>query len=364
MALQPRHGKQGLVRQGENRLTGAIKCHRCDLPQDQQVAGVLDHWPALAAAAGLPDVLPVATLLMTKSAPALRRLVARLDLADGRALILKEERRGTPLTPDHFNDCVAAQESARLAISGNLKGLRVPKCLAHLPGQGLALFEFMPGQTAATLVEAATSHDDRRAALQACGRWLAELHRETSEGHRPYQTRFVLDYQRKLRADIAANRLRVAEPALFLRLSHLIEAGADWWDGHPARHARRHGDYSLRNVLMDGSRVSAIDFRPRQTGPVGHDVARLLVDFASLHGEHQKIPDGQILQGPYRTAFFKGYDFSGADDASIGFLYGIQILQDWTRIPVAEADRSFLQMVRLQGLVATAMRLFPDLRQE
>lgn len=364
MASLPRPGKRGLVRQRENRLTGGAKSYRWDVPQDQRVAAVLDHWPALAAVAGLPGSPPAVTLLMTKSAPALHRLVARLDLADGRALILKEERRGTPLTPNHFNDCVAAQESARLAISGNLKGLRVPKCLAHLPTDGVALFEFFPGQTAASLVEAATSHDDRRAALQACGRWLAELHRETSDGRRPYQTRFVLDYQRTVRADIAAGRLRVAEPALFLRLSHLIEAGADWWDGHPARHARRHGDYSLRNVLIEGSRVCAIDFRPRQTGPVGHDVARLLVDFAALHGEHQKIPDGQILQGPYRTAFFKGYEDTGADDASIGFLYGIQILQDWVRIPVAEADRSFLQMVRLQGLVATAMRLFPDLRQE
>lgn len=334
------------------------------MQQDQRVAAALAHWPELARQTGLSPEMPRANVLMYRQTASARRLVLRLETVEGRQAILKQELRGEPLAPDHFNECIAAQEGARLAMSGDVRGLRVPKCLAFLPDHGIALMDHFPGRTAATLVGSAPGHDGRRAALNACGRWLAEFHRSTSGGRRPYRTHFVLDYYKGLRARISAGDLRVAEPRLFLRLSQMIEQGADWWEGQPALHARRHGDYSLRNVLIGASTVAAIDFRPRQTGPIGHDVARLLIDFAALHGEHAKIPDGQILQGPYRAAFFQGYDLATSDDASVGFLAGVQILQDMLRIPADEQDRSLIQIVRLQGLIATAMRLFPNLRQE
>ncbi len=329
---------------------------------EERLTAALTEWPVLAAQAGLPGDRPRATLLAQSDQGPAFRLVARLDLPGGRALILKQEQRGGPDPCDHFNRSVEAQETARLRMSGNVAGLRVPKCLARLPEKALALFECLPGATAAARIEEADDNVERRAVLQACGRWLAELHRASATGIRPYQTRYALDHQHKLRADITAGRLKVAEPGLFLRLSHQIEQGADWFERQPARHGQRHGDFGLRNVLIDRDQVAAIDFRPLQTAPVGHDVARLLVDFAALYAEHRKIPDGQLLQGPYRTAFFRGYDFARAEDASIGFLFGIQILQDWLKIPVRPEDRGLMQLVRFEGLMTTALRLFPDLR--
>jgi aminoglycoside phosphotransferase (APT) family kinase protein len=361
MAAPARPGKPGLSPGGQ--IVQCLRKPPGGSVQDRtDVTAALKHWPTLARRAGLPEAMPEAEPVLSRSDVAGARVVLTLTLADGRRLVLKEDRAGGAAAAQ-FSDGIAAQERARFLLSGNTHGLRVPKVLAHLPEAGVALMEHMPGETAAALLEAAPGNPERRAILNACGRWLAEFHRSSSDGCRPYRTRFALDHQRKLRADMAAGALRVAEPWLFLRLSHAVEAAADLWEGRPARHAQRHGDFSLRNLLIAPGRVAAIDFRSPKTAPVGHDVARLLVDFAALFAEHRKIPDGHLLQGPYRTAFVRGYDFAGADDASIGFLYGIQILQDWQRIPADEGNRSLLQIVRLQGLVTTAMRLFPALRR-
>ena len=331
--------------------------------QAEQIAGAMAIWPRLAEAAALPRAVPKVAPLLVRSDDKGARLVLALESA-GRQLILKQEEPAAAGEKAHFTQSLAAQESARLRLAGNTQGLRVPKVLAFLPEQGIALMERLDGEPAAHLLEKAESRNDRRDVLAACGRWLGEFHRATSGGApRPYQPRLVLEHLRAQRTLIGQGQLKVADPRFYLQLSTLVEAAAIEFTGQPSRHARRHGDFSLRNILIGGSRVGAIDFKPEQTAPVGYDIARLLVDYTALYGDHGKIPDGQLLQGPDRTAFFRAYDFAKQEDAAVGFLMRVQLLSEWVRIPANEEQRGLMQILRLQGLTETALRLFPALRQ-
>lgn len=330
------------------------------MDQSERIAKVMALWPRLAQTASLSQLVPIAVPLLIRSDEKGARLVLALEV-DGRHLILKQEE---PAGKDHFTQSLAAQEAARLHLVGNTLGLRVPKLLAFLPEHGVALMERLAGEPAAHLLEKAESRQDRRDVLAACGRWLGEFHRATADhDQRAYQPRLVLNHLRAQRALVGQGQLKVADPGLYLRLSICVEAAATVFAGQPSRHASRHGDYSLRNVLIDETRVGAIDFKPEQRAPVGHDIMRLLVDYAALYGEHAKIPDGQLLQGPDRAAFFRAYGFTKEDDAAVGFLARVQILSDWTRIPAHEDRRGLMQVLRLQGLTETALRLFPDMRR-
>lgn len=363
MAGRKGGGKPGLsqpARIGQvppNGLAGA------GVNQAQQIARAMATWPRLAEAAALPSAVPKVAPLLTRSDDKGARLVLALESA-GRRLILKQDEPAAAGDNTNFTRSLAAQDYARLRLAGNTQGLRVPKVLAFLPEQGIALMERLDGEPAAHLLEKAESRNDRREVLAACGRWLGEFHRATSGGApRPYQPRLVLEHLHAQRASIGLGQLKVADPGFYLRLSAVIEAAATEFTGQPARHARRHGDFSLRNIVIGGSRVGAIDFKPEHTAPVGYDIARLLVDYTALYGDHGKIPDGQLLQGPDRTAFFRAYEFAKPEDAAVGFLLRVQILSEWLRIPAIEEQRGLMQILRLQGLAETALRLFPALRQ-
>ena len=363
MAARTGRGKPGLPKPARIGQVLPKEQAGAGVDQAEQIARALAIWPRLAAAAALSSAVPTAEPLLVRSDDKGARLVLALE-SGGRQLILKQEEPADAGGKDHFSQSLAAQESARLRLVGNTQGLRVPKLLAFLPEHGIALMERLGGEPAAHLLEKAESRQDRREVLAACGRWLGEFHRATSGGaQRPYQPRLVVEHLRVQRALVEQGQLKVAEPKLYLQLSTLVEAAAAEFAGQLSRHARRHGDYSLRNILIGGSQVGAIDFKPEHSAPVGYDIARLMVDYAALYGEHGKIPEGQLLQGPDRTAFFRAYEFAKDDDAAVRFLMRVQLLSDWVRIPATEGRRGLMQILRLQGLTETAMRLFPGLRQ-
>lgn len=332
---------------------------------DKLARAALAHWPALAKSCGLSGEAPTYEVVLARQDALGPKVILLVRQGEGRLMLLKQELRPDNHPGGHFALSLAAQEQARRRLAGNMQGLRVPRLLAFLPTEATALLEYLPAENAAALLEQSDSNRDRREILQDCGRWLAEFHRSARGPHRPFQTRFACDHLRKLRSDVNIGQLKVADTALFMSLADAVLASADQFDGLPAHHAERHGDYNLRNILIDRagltSKVCAIDFRPSQSAPVGYDVARLLVDFTALYAEHLKVADGELLQRAYMGAFFRGYDFAKRDDAAIGFLTGVQIVQDWLRIPAREEQRSLMQTLRLAGLVQTARRMFPQL---
>lgn len=330
--------------------------------QTLQADLVAAHWPALADLAGLPPDQPAARTLLAHRDGSGARVVLELALADGTRLILKRDGRADP--DGHFARSITAQRLARLRLQGNLLGLRVPKILAELPLDRVALMEAAPGCQAAVAIEQAEDNPARREILATSGRWLTGFHRSGATTLRPYQTRFALAFLRERRGRLSGRGPVSDETRLLAKLFAAVETSASLYDGKRARHANQHGDFTLRNLIIGPDTVAAIDFRPEHSAPVGYDVVRFLVDYVTLYGDHRKIPDGQLLSGADQGAFFGGYDFAGPDDAAIGFLAGVQLIQDWLRLPADPDRRSLVQTLRLSGLRETALRLFPVLRDD
>jgi aminoglycoside phosphotransferase (APT) family kinase protein len=363
MAAQAAHGKAGVSGVGKiGQVAGAANTPRGGyLEQADLIEMTMKHWPDLARRAGLSPDRPRVCPILVRQDESGARIILGVEIS-GKNLILKHEWSATGTINHHFAQSLAAQTKARLRLSGNTLGLKVPAVLASLEAENLVVMERLPGDLAAHVIEGAKNRRDRRAVLKACGEWLGAFHRSTPLPQRPYQPRFVLEHLRRQRSAITEGRVAVAGRQRFLALSEAVEASAQAYVDKPANHAWQHGDFSFRNVVLDATGTGVVDFKPEHTAPIGHDIARLLVEYLSLYGEHANIPDGQILQGPDRAAFFRAYGLDEGDDPSIRFLYGAQGLSDWSRIPADENRRSLLQMLRLEGLTQTMQRLYPALR--
>ena len=299
-------------------------------------------------------------LLTWRDEPTRRRIVLEMASPGQPPLVLK--LAPLPSDPALFAGSLAAQQAALRAMGGG-----VPRVLAAQPESHVLLMERVPGDTAAGVMEQATRPEQLDDALEACGRWLARFHAATDAGPRSYRPRVVCEHLARQRDAVVAGRRPVPLAQEFVALStRVIDAGPEY-DGLPARAAGRHGDMNLRNLVLAGDPPGVagawgLDFAPAQTAPVGHDVARLLLNFAVCCTDPAQIPEGEVLPPRALAAFFRGYDFAGPEDASIGFLLRNQIIADWARIPPAAARTDLLQQIRLAALRAIARRAFPDLR--
>lgn len=348
----------------ERAVQALLRKRRAWLDQAQDLNLLAQHWPVLAAKAGLKPTLPAAHRLLSRTDRTGKRLVLALSSADGTALIFKYDGQSEPGHEGHFARSIAAQRIARVRMQGNLRGLRVPRVLAELPEACVALMEAAPGQQAAALIETATDNVARRLVLTACGRWLSGFHAASKHTRRSYRTHFVLSALAERRASLLRGQLKACEVGLLVRLVTAVEESADAHEGKMAAHGQQHGDFTLRNLLIADNVVSAIDFRPEHRAPVGYDVMRFLVDYVTLFGDHRKIRDGRLLASADRAAFFAGYDLAKPNDAAIDFLAGVQLIHDWLKLPADPARHSLLQTLRLSGLRESAMRLFPQLRSD
>ncbi|GGH55516.1 phosphotransferase [Frigidibacter albus] len=317
-------------------------------------------WPRLAAMAEVPVDGYAPKMLSWRDEPTRRRIVLEMTAPGHPPLVLK--LAPLPADPALFSGSLAAQQAALRAMGGG-----VPRVLAALPESHALLMERVPGDTAAAIMEQATRPEQLDDALEACGAWLSRFHTATDAGMRAYRPRAVCDHLARQRDAVEAGRRQVPLAREFLALSDRVIAEGARYDGLPARAGGRHGDMNLRNLVLAGDPPGqggawGLDFAPAQSAPVGHDVARLLLNYAVTCTDPEQIPEGEVLPPRALVAFFKGYAFSGCDDASIGFLLRNQIVADWARIPAAAAKSDLLQQIRLAALRAIARRAFPDLR--
>lgn len=322
--------------------------------------GALALWPRLAAMAEVQAADYTPRLLSWRAEPTRARVVLEMSSAGQPPLVLKFAP--LPADPALFAGSLAAQQAALRAMHGG-----VPRVLAALPEAHVMLMDRVPGETAAAVMEQATEPQQLDDALEACGRWLARFHASTDAGMRDYRPRAVCDHLQRQRDAVLAGRKQVPLAREFAALSERVVAEAPRYRGLPASAGARHGDMNLRNIVLAGDPpgqggIWGLDFAPTQIAPVGHDVARLLLNFAVSCTDPEQIPEGEVLPPRALAAFFRGYVFAAPDDASIGFLLRNQIVADWARIPVAAAKSDLLQQVRLAALRAIARRAFPDLR--
>ncbi len=107
----------------------------------------------------------------------------------------------------------------------------------------------------------------------------------------------------------------------------------------------------MRNLIVSEDRVAGIDVTKSDGAPVGFDVAKLLLDYASVIEAGEDASAGHILSRDAKDAFFDGYTLVGPDDPSVNFLIVPRVLATLMRIPKqadkrSQANRRTLKVLR------------------
>jgi hypothetical protein len=108
-------------------------------------------------------------------------------------------------------------------------------------------------------------------------------------------------------------------------VERLSELAAKYSD-QPTVSAVQSGDFHMRNLIFDGTCLTRINISKNQPAPMGHDIARLLLDYTAILRSSKDLESGQIIPADANEAFFGGYRLVGPDDPSVQFLPYAKIL--------------------------------------
>ncbi|SFD72019.1 phosphotransferase [Roseivivax sediminis] len=319
------------------------------MPDPALVQAALAALPALAEEAGLPaegwQMRPLSERIDARVA----RILLRLD-RPGMSLVLKHEAR--PHRPEAFAAAAGAHMEAQAAFP-TAPGLGIPALLAVDIDRQSLLMEHAAARPIGPLFETAPHGP----LLTRAGAWVGAFHSARPGTRRIFQPKFTLRYLDRILGELDAGTRAIAAPDRFRAAAAAQIAGADRFEGRETVAARLHGDLHLRNILV-GEAVWGIDFTPGDMAPVGHDLARLLVDYATLHADHAQIASGDVLPQDAEAAFFEGYRVVGANDPSVGLLLRHRVLADWWGLPADPGARSPAQARRFERLQSLADRTF------
>lgn len=315
------------------------------------VAAALAHWPALARQMGEDPAAWKAAPLSLRNDARVARSVLVLQGPGGRWLVLKHQLR--PGADPGFPDAVAAHLEVMAAWP---KG--APALHAVEPAAQALVMDYLAATPLSQLLDEAPVAG-QEALLRRAGRWLGGFHSALPGERRVFQPGFTLRYLRGIMSEVASGARQVVAPERFLRCAGALCARQAAYEGRETLTAQTHGDLHLRNLVMDDAQCWGIDFAAGRVVPVGHDIARLLVDYAILHAQKDAIPRGEVLPVGASSAFFEGYQRVASGDPSVGLLLRNRVLAEWWGLPVT--GRSIAQERRLAGLMPLVGRVFPGI---
>lgn len=318
--------------------------------QDPLSAAALRCWPGLAEEAGLPTDGWKSKPLARREDARVARVLLLMTHRDGREVVLKHEAR--PERPNGFMTAMAAHLAAQ---DGFAEGM--PALLSFDVRSQACAMEYVPGQPLSRVLEDAPDPAAHLPYLRRTGAWLAGFHRVDLGEPRIFQPKFSVRYLRVILDEVRSGHRPVVEQARFERCAEYLCDLQPAYEGRRTVTAQTHGDLHMRNVLVGEDRVWGIDFAGGRVVPVGHDVARLLVDYATLRAPHERVAAGMVLPDEALRAFFEGYDLVGPDDPSVQLLLRHRVLADWWGLP---AQRSAAQERRRKRLMALTRRVFAE----
>lgn len=245
-----------------------------------------------------------------------------------------------PIDPDAFERHYRMQVSAFDAFPRS-PSLIMPRPIIADPDLQTSLSEYCDGAPLSDLMRLHEGDvEGRLALLRRAGAWLDAFHRCQIVERRKFQTKYTTNRYKRVRDEILAGRRDVAaEQSILQGIEYLLNIAADY-TGQETVSARQHGDLHMRNLIVSEDRVAGIDVTKSDGAPVGFDVAKLLLDYASVIEAGESASAGQILSRDAKDAFFDGYTLVGPDDPSVNFLMVPRVLATLMRIPKQEGDRS------------------------
>lgn len=307
-------------------------------------------WPDLAAQAGLIASDWAPSRLAFREDGSVARILVRLDAAGHAPLVLKYESR--PVQPAVFADALRVHLAIQDACAGG-----VPEILSASPERQAVLMTHVPGKPLSVLLDGA-SLSEQCALLRRAGAWLSRFHEAMKGEPRVFQPKFTLNFLRQVLEEIADGRRTVIEPERFCSAAETLCAAQREYEGHLTQAAVTHGDMHMRNILVGTESVWGIDFAGGRVVPVGHDIGRLLADYAILRAPHAQVPVREVLPPAARAAFFEGYRLVGPDDPSVRLLIRHRVLAEWWGLPAMALSPA--QARRWRGISALAARAFPE----
>lgn len=324
------------------------------LDKELLIEAALSLWPSLATSADLYPDEWVSSVVSMRSDARVQRVV--LAMARGsETLIYKYEAE--PKRRDFFLQQIEAQQQAFTGLQSHPSAF-VPEILAFDEGHQATVMSYAQGETLAKVFENTdvSSHPE---SLEQAGRWICAFHSTFVDESRIFQPKFTMRFLRERMQQVKAGSVKVARQNLFLKYATLFLDQESEYEGQSTTSARTHGDLHLRNILVQTSgATTGIDFGHSKPAPVGHDLARLLVDYATLFGAQKGVDQGALLSEQATHAFFKGYTLVDANDTSVRCQMRMRIFADWLSIPNIRHKRSFAQHRRFRGLLPLAERVF------
>lgn len=317
---------------------------------DQLSKQAMKLWPALSAQLETPPGDIQMTPLARRQDARVDMVALRLDRDAGPPLVLKLQAR--PVDPERFAKAMQGHMRAFEAFPTG-----VPEVLAVDFDAQACVMAFAQGQPLAVVLQDAPIMAQARAMRQA-GAWLGQFHRATVVESRIFQPKYTLGYLRDVITEVQTGKREVVDAERFLACASSLCANQQMYEGRETKAAQTHGDLHMRNLLM-GPQVKAVDFSADHVVPVGHDIARLLSDYAILRARHDDIPPEEALPVAIRNAFFDGYGLVGPDDPSVQLLVRHRILAEWWGLPADPQDRSVAQHQRWLGIKSLTARIFP-----
>jgi len=313
----------------------------------RDIEDVADALPRMLEKAGLePDGWDV-RILSQRDDAVMRRVVLGLEAPGQPPLVLKAVFH--PYDPDAFCDGLNAQDRVAISVPG------VPRILTADLSSQLVLMERLPGQTLFDLC-VDQPVDTHAPHLRAVGAWLDVYHRAEGVEPRNFRPEFTQRYLDEVAEAVASGKKQIPQRPRFLE-------AVNWLRANPPRGAQCrtvaaqcHGDLNMRNLMVDGDRVGALDFQPLRVVPVGHDLVRLFLHYAAFCP--QAYEGDSILPGVDLSAFFEGYTLTGPWDFTLPYLARVRLLDDWSRIPKLQEDRSFAEQRRFRGILGLVDRAF------
>lgn len=290
-----------------------------DLDQNAEKA-----WPQTLEDAGLPKEGWQLQRLSRRDDPKISALTQLATHKDGRRLVYRFQFR--PRDKGKFQTYADLQKDAFQRFP-NSHLISMPRPIFSDPEQQVSLTEFVSGKV---LAEAMGAYEPGAAEqldlVQKAGVWLDAFHRSSNLENRAFQPKFTLGYYNRMRGKIRSGERSIAAQPLFLKgIAHLNEIAPGFADRQTVA-SRPHGDFHMRNLIVDNKRISGFDVTGEGRTPVGHDIARLLLDYTANCRPVDEVPEGEVATPDAVEAFFDGYTLVGPDDPSVQFLLRARIL--------------------------------------
>lgn len=295
---------------------------------DEVLARTQALWPLAAAETGLPEAGAVFRRMQVNRRLQHRRCVLEVRTTDGQRFALRADfGEENPIRLNRFLDRHQAAADSLKPV----KGVSVPALLWRDPHRALALMEFVPGDTAfRELAMTEYGFGDRGRLLRRIGHAVAELHRVSDAGSRQFWPKpFLKQVSEKAQA-VREGRISVPKPNRFLGLcAHLHRSGRRA-RAQAFRGALEHGDLHLRNILIQETEVSFIDFSNRKGIYPQRDLADIWLANCPDHlAAEGRTPGFGLVAKADWEAFEEGYGADLRQDPIFRFFFAWRLFRLW-----------------------------------